>query len=132
MQMDVQMAVDVVQLQAGGVKFRELLLHFRPQLAPAFRLEKIPPTRRRRVFGKSSVHAGQMRDSLRRQRRPSADQGEMQSHAESRILPRQPDRLAGCRFVDHQAGAGQNAVAMRPDHRLINRGRSPKIIRIDN
>ena len=56
----------------------------------------------------------------------------MQADAQAGIFPRQRHGLAGARLIDHQAGAGQDALAMGADDGLVDGLRAAKIIRIDD
>jgi hypothetical protein len=56
----------------------------------------------------------------------------MKADTEPRILSRQRDRLLATGLVHHQAGGGQDPVAMRADHRLIDGLGSAKVVCIDH
>ena len=59
-------------------------------------------------------------------------QRQMQPHAESRILLRQRHRFGAGRLVHHQAGGGENALAMGANDGLVDGTRAPEIVRIDD
>jgi hypothetical protein len=69
---------------------------------------------------------------FRRQRRAAQQQGQVQPDAQPGILPRQTDGLGLGGLIDHQAGGGQDALAVRPDDRLVDGRRSAEIIRVDD
>src|ERR1035438_6209605 len=56
----------------------------------------------------------------------------MQTDAQPWIFLRQLNRLVEAEFVHHQAGAGQNAFAMRADDGFIDGMRTAKIVRVDD
>ena len=62
----------------------------------------------------------------------TAEERQVQSDTQPGILPRQRDRLLAGGLVHHQAGGGENPLAMRPDYRLVDRSRAPKVIRVDD
>src|SRR5262249_55471085 len=71
-------------------------------------------------------------DAWRIQAGVAARQGEVQTYAQLRMLLRQRDGFVEGRFVDHQAGRGQNALAMGADHRRVNAARPSEIVGVDD
>ena len=49
-------------------------------------------------------------------------QHQVQPHAQCRRCTRQLDGFRKCRAVHHQAGVGENAVAMRREHTRVDAG----------
>jgi len=68
-QVQVEVAVDVVQGQAGGAELPELRAHLRPQLFAQVPLEKPPPPRAGGVGAELPPGIDQPGNSLPRQRR---------------------------------------------------------------
>src|SRR5436190_14668155 len=62
----------------------------------------------------------------------TAKQGEMQAYSQARMRPRQLDGFRRRGFVDNEAGAGQNALAMRLDHGRIDPGRAAEVVGIND
>ena len=59
-------------------------------------------------------------------------QSQMQADAQPGIFLRQRHGFGEAGFVHHQAGAGQNAFAMRADDGLVDGRRTAEIVRIDD
>ena len=56
----------------------------------------------------------------------------MQTDAQARILARQGDRFVGGGFIDHEAGRGQDALAMGANDRLVDGMGTAEIVRVDD
>ena len=132
MQMQMQMAVDVVERQAGGAESFKLRVDFRAQLFAQAAIEKITETDADGVVGKFAARVDQAGNFFRRQRGMSAQQSQMQADAEFWIFLCQLDRFVEARFVHHQAGGGQNAFAMRADDGFVDGMRTAEIVGVDN
>ena len=130
--MQVQMAVDVIERQAGGSEAGELLVNFRAQLFAQSTLEKITKANARRIFAELTARIDEAGDFFRRQRGTSAEQCEMQADAELRVFFRQRDGFGAIGFIDHQACTGQNAFAVRTDDGFVDGARAPEIVGIDD
>jgi len=132
MQMQVQMAINVVERQAGGVEPGKLRVDFRSQWFAQAAIEKITKTGADGIFRKFAPRVDEAGDFFRRQRGVPAQQCQMQADAELWIFVCQFNRFVARGLVHHQAGAGQNAFAMRADDGFIDGMRTAKIVRVDN
>lgn len=56
----------------------------------------------------------------------------MQPNSERRVCFRKFDGLVECVTVYHQAGSGKNSIAMGADNGLVDRVRTPEVIRVDD
>ena len=59
-------------------------------------------------------------------------QGQMQTHAEPGIFPRQFHRLVHAGFVHHQTGRSQNSFPMRAHDRFVDRAGKAEVVRVDD
>ena len=62
----------------------------------------------------------------------TAEQGQVQTNPELRILLRQRHGFGAIGFIHHQARRGEDAVAMRADDRLIDRARATEVVGVDD
>ncbi len=132
MQMQMQMAVDMIERQTGGVKFLKLRMDFGAKLSAQAALEKVTEARGDRLIAEFAVRIDKAGDFFRRQRGLAAEQSQMQADAEFGILPREFYGLVKTGFVHHQACGGQNAVAVRADDGFIDGWRQSEIVGVDN
>ena len=131
-QMHVQMAVDVVQREAGGPESLKLRVNFLAQRLAQVALEIIPEPGSGGVVGEFAIGVHQPGNLLGGQCGMAAQQGQVQSHPQPRVVSRQRHGLFLRRLVDHQARRGQNTLAVRAHHRLVDRSRAAEIIRVDD
>ena len=61
-----------------------------------------------------------------------AQQREMQADTEARIVPRNGDSFVQPGLIHHQAGSGQNALAMSADDSMVDRSGAAEIVGIDD
>ena len=132
MQMQVQMAVDVVERQAGGAEFFKLRVDFRAELFAQVVFEKIAHADADRVIAEFTLRVDEAGNFFRRQGGIAAEQSQMQANAEPWIFPRQSDGFVAGGFIHHQAGGGQNAFAVRADDGFIDGMRQAEIVRVDD
>ena len=66
------------------------------------------------------------------ERRAPANQTQVQTHAQPRILSRQFSRFTRRRAVHHQAGGGEDAVPVGADDRFIDGSRPAEVVGIDD
>ena len=59
----------------------------------------------------------------RRQQRPAGDDDDVQADGERRVRARARDRVGGGGFGDHQAGGGDDPLAVAALDRLVDRAR---------
>ena len=130
--MQVQMAIDVIQGQASGVKPLELRVDFGPKLRPQTALEKIVEARPDRAVGEFATGIDQSGNPGRRQRGVPQQQGEMQTDTEPGIYPGQFHRLVQAGLVYHQAGRGQNAFPMRARDGFVDGRGEAEVVRVDD
>ena len=118
--MHVQVAVDVVERQAGGAEGFELRVHFRAQLFAQVALDEIAKTDANRAVAELAARVDEAGDFFRRQRGMPHQQSQMQANPEIWILFRERDGFGAGRFVHHQAGGGEDAFAMRADDGFVD------------
>ena len=132
-QVQVQMAVDVVQRQAGGAELLETARGSPPQLLAQAAAGRNSGTRRRPGCRLNSpLRVDQAGNLLGRQGGMAAQQGQVQAHAQPRILAGQRHRLLAGRLVHHQAGGGEDAFAMGADDRLVDGGGAAEVVGVDD
>src|ERR1051326_8343961 len=120
-QMKVEMAVDVVEEKPGRAESVELRLDFPLELRPqCLAATKVAQAARYRVVAEIATGINQAGNGAGGQRRSSADHADVQPDAEPRILPRQLYRFVRRVAVHHQAGGGEDALAVRADDGLID------------
>ena len=73
-----------------------------------------------------------MRNVGRAERRPARHDHEVQSDGEARVLPRQGHGVVARIPGHHEAGARQDAAAMRLDDRAIDAARKPEVVARDD
>src|SRR5439155_7647494 len=86
----------------------------------------------RRVVAEFALRVDQAGNSLWRQGRMAADQAQLQPHAQSRTLAGQGHGFFEGRLVDHQAGAGQDALAVGVDDGLVDGGGAAEVVGVDD
>ena len=121
MQVKVKMAIDMIEPQAGRSKTFELRVNLGPQLAAQAAIEVIAKPGADGVAGEFLPVVHQAGNCFARASGTAAQQGQVQPHTQIRILPGQGRRFAAGRLIHHQAGARQDALAMSPDHGLVDR-----------
>ncbi len=132
MQVQVQMTVDVIERQAGGAELLKLRVDFQAKLFTEAALEKITEAGGDGPIAELTTRIDEAGNLLRRQGGFAAKERQVQADAELWILPRQGDSLIATGFVDHQAGGGQDAFAMRADDGFIDGVRTAEIVRVDD
>ena len=120
MQMQMQVAIDMVQRQAGRAEFCKLRVDLRTQWFPQTALKKVAETGGDGFIVELTTSIDQPGDLFRRQGGTSAHQRQMQTHPEFWIFARDRDRFIETRLIHHQTGSGQNAFTMRADDGLID------------
>ena len=124
--------VGVVQAQAGGGEGCVLGGDLGPQLAADARVEEVAHAQSRLVGWELAVRADQAGDLGRRQDGGTFNHDQMQAHVKVRQALGY-GHCFGCRGAgDHQAGGGQNAVAVRPLDRFVDRWREAEIVGADD
>ena len=132
-QVQMEVAVDVIHRQAGGAKFFKLRFDLTAQLRFGMRAKEIAEADSSGVVvGKFALRVGKIGNGFGRQSGSSTDKREVQADTQSRIFFGQGDSFGAIRFVDHQAGGGQDAFAMRADHGLIDGMGATEIVRVDD
>ena len=91
--MQVQMAVDMVERQAGGAEFFKLGVDFGAQLFAQIALEKITEAGSDRFVAEFTARVDEAGNLFRRQRGMSHQQSQMQADAQSRVFLCQLDGL---------------------------------------
>ena len=127
-QMHVLVRVDVVERETGRAKRLELRPDFGREQSACLRAEEKPQTGSKRVVVEAAVAANEAAEFLRRQDRIAVDQHEVKTDMEVRVAPCPRDGVGRSWGTDHQASGGQDAVAMRPLDRLIDRNIATEII----
>ena len=123
----------MVERETGGAERLELGADFRGQLAPDARAKEnrkpardlivVEAGRRRRPAGRVSA-GGNIGCAV--------DQHEMQPDPQPRQTARPHHGVGGGRRRDHQARAGQDAVAVGPLDRLVDGDVAPEIVGADD
>ena len=90
MQMQMQVAVDMIERQAGGAEFFKLRVNFGPELLLEAALEKIAKTGCDGIFRKFTARVDEAGNFFRRQCGAPAQQRQMQADAEFGILLKIP------------------------------------------
>ena len=120
-QVEMLVRIDMVETQPGRVKCRELRLDLGRELAAGRRQEEHRRSGERHVIAKSTVCVDQAGHLPGGQNWRAIDQRQVQPDAERRQPPRTGNRVGDRRAADHQAGRGQDAVAMRDLDRFVDR-----------
>ena len=132
MQVQVQVAVDVVQGQAGGAELLKLGVNLAPQRLAQTALEEVAEPGARRVVAEFTSGVHQPGNCVGRQGRMAAQQGQMQPHAQRRVLAGEGDGLLKGGFIHHQAGGGENAFAVGADDGLVDGGGTAEVVGVDD
>jgi hypothetical protein len=120
MQVQVQVAIDVIERQPGGAELSELGVNFLPQLLAQAPVKEVTEAGARRVGGELPLRVYEPGNFCGRQGGMAAEQRQVQSDAQRGILPGQLHRLFESRLVHHQAGGGEDPLFMRPDDRFVD------------
>src|SRR6266702_2054931 len=128
MDVKVMVPVDVVEREAGGAEGIELRPHLGGELTARRRRKEEAEPLGKRIGAKAPVAADEGRNALRRQHWSAVDESEMQPDPEPLQVAGARDGVGGARLGDHQAGTGQDAVAMAAFHRLVDGKVAPEII----
>jgi hypothetical protein len=131
-EVEMQMAVHLVEGEAGGVKSFELGGDFGAELFAEVAVREITEPSAGGVGTEISFGINEARNAVVGQGGAAAKQGQVQADTESRILTGQFHGFSARRFVDHEAGGGEDAAAVGLDDRLINARRTPEIIGVNN
>jgi hypothetical protein len=131
-QVQVQVAVDVVEFESRSPESLKLGMHFATQLLAQTALKEISKTSAGGIVRKLPVGIDQARYFGCWQGGMTAEEGQVQPDAEAGVLPCQVDSLGTGGFVYHEAGGGQDAFSMSADDGPVNGGRSPKIVGVDD
>src|SRR5438093_195104 len=126
------MAVDVIQGEASGAKSGKLGGQFAPQRLAQLARRKVAPAGARCMAAKLAAVVHQARDGVARQTGMPADERQMESDAETRMVLGQGDGLVEGRFVDHEAGGGENAFTMGLDNCRVDVVRTSEIVGVDD
>ena len=62
----------------------------------------------------------------------TAQKGQVQAHAQGRVLAGEGHGFLEGGLVHHQAGGGENALAVGADHGLVDGGRTAEIVGVDD
>jgi len=124
--------VDVIERKAGRAIGLELRLDFCCDLPAHRRARKYLEPETRHVIAKSPGRIDEVRQASRRQDGVALDQHEMQADAQSGQPAGARHRILDRGTADHEAGGGQDAVAMRNFDRIVDLGSKPEIIGGDN
>ena len=127
-----QVAVDVVQGQAGGTELLKLGVNLAPQRFAQTALKEVAEPGACRVVAEFTSGVHQSGNCVGRQGRMAAQQRQMQPHAQRRILVGEGDGLLKGGFIHHQAGGGEYAFAVGADDRLVDRGGTAEVVGVDD
>src|SRR5579883_2939776 len=126
------MAVDVVEGEAGGAERGELGADLGGEPAPRPGPEEEAEAGGDLVAGKAPVAADQAGKLGRRQDRHAVDEDEVEPDRQPRQAPRPRHRIGRGGGRHHQAGAGQDAVAIGALDRLVDRTVAAEIVGTDD
>jgi len=132
MEMEVQVAVDVIEWETSGAEFLELGAYLRFQLCPQFARREVTKADADRVVAESPLGINETGDFFVRQRGVAAEERQVQADAKLGIFPPERHCLLEGRFVDHDARGGKDAFPVRTDDCLIDAVRAAKIVGIDD
>src|SRR5271170_2732801 len=132
MQMQMQMAVDVVEWQAGGVELFKLRVDFRAKLFAEVAFEKIIQSDADRTVEKFTACIDEAGNFSWRQRGTALQQSQVQTSTEFWVLFREFYRFVEAGFIYHQTRGRQNAFTMRAYDGLIHGARKAEVVRIHN
>lgn len=132
MQVDVQMAIHMVERQTGLRKSLELSRNLGLQLGLERASEKEFKARAHRIIAEAAVRIREVRNAFVRQNRISTNQGYVQPNAQAGIGPSQRHGFVKRLAAHHQTGRGENALSMGLNDGLVATVRASEIIRIDD
>ena len=127
-QVVVPVGVDVIERQPRRREGRELGLDLGAQLLARPSRERDLNAESGEVAPETALRIDEMRDLSRITHRRGVDQSEVQTDAKAGRSARELDRVGGRRTADHQAGGGQDPLAMRELHRRIDLGGLAKVV----
>jgi hypothetical protein len=124
--------IDMVERQSARAIGFELGLDFRGDLPPHRCTQKDVHRESDHVAAEVPAPVDEVRQLLRRQRRPALDQHEMQADVQSRQSPRAGDGVLRRGTGDHQAGSGEDAALMRDFDRFIHLAGKAEVVGRDD
>ena len=119
-QMHVQMAINVIEFKSGCLEAVKLRCNLGLKLCAKLAAKKILHPGIHRTVRKFATFIYETGDPLARQRGATAEQREVQSHAELWIFFGQRDGFIARQFIHHQAGGRKDAFAMRADNGFVD------------
>ena len=105
-QVQMQVAIHVIQGKTGGAEFFELRMELDAQLLTQTSLEKIAKACAGWIVGKFSGSVDQPRDFRTRQSGVAAEEGQVQAYSKTWILARKCHGFTAGGLIYHQARAG--------------------------
>ncbi len=130
--MQVQVAVDMIQRQPGGVEPLELRVDFPPQLPAQTAPEEIAESGADGAAAQFPVRVDQAGDLVGRQDGMAAQQGQMQPHPQPGVLAGQGHRFLERGLGHHEAGSRQDAFPMGANNCLVDGTGPPKVVGVDD
>jgi len=124
MEMKMEVTVPISGRQTEGEKAIKLTSDFVLECRNQPRRESVAKSRPRRGRRQISMEVGQRRNLASQSRTES----EVESHLQAGITTSNRYRLSRSGFIDHQAGLSEQARAVGPFDRGIDRGAPPKVI----
>ena len=131
MQMEMFVRIDVIEFEAGRRKRLELSFDLGGQLAAHLRPQEHGKAGAHHVAPEHAAGVHQIGNVGRRQRRPAFHQHQMQTHRQRHRLGARHG-VGGGRRRDHQAGGGENTLAMRALDRVVDLDGGAEIVRGDD
>ena len=119
--MQMQMAVNMVEREAGRVELCKLRVNFGAQLFAQAAIEKIAEADGNWFAAEFAMRIDKTGNFFRRQGRTPACQRQVQTDAEFWVFARERNGFIEARFVHHQTRGRQNAFTVGADDGLINR-----------
>jgi len=119
--MKMMVGIDMIQCKFGGKKQGELGTHFPLYLLLQTRLKKNARANHCRVTMETTISSDQIGNLVRRQRRASIHQHQMQSNPEPGHSAGSRDGICRHFSCHHQTSTGQDAVSVRILYGFIDR-----------
>ena len=132
MEMEMEVAVDVVEFQAGAAEERELRVHLGLDLRLQLRAEEVAQADGYGVVGEVARGIGQTGNLLGGQCGLAHEEREVKADTEARILAGEFDGFRSGVARDHQAGGGEDAVAMGLDDGGVDAAGAAEVVGIDD
>src|SRR5215472_5390119 len=120
MQMEVKMAIDMIEGQPRFAEFLELRVKFRSELLTQAWLVEIAKAGCCRAIGELPLRIDQPRNLVGGKRGMAEQQCQMKSNSQTRILASEVYGLFEAGLIGHQACTGEDPFAMSADDGMVD------------